>query len=364
MSSLPPGSDSDPAFLLPPDVARHLQVASLVIAGGLSVFIWDILEHLTDDYYLLFKQKFSFPTVMYFASRIASFVYVLGFTFFSTYPLALANCQTYVIAISVFYPIATGATSLLFVLRVRAIYGGAPLISWIFGFLWVCVLGTAVIVPISTRASAIGSLCIISDVPSYEGVPGTVVTIHDTSVFLAISCRLLLNHHNDRSREGKVQVLFRSLFRRANLHAFTEALLRDGQKYYMITVFSNVLTISMAYASTVNPIYRGMFSVPNIALTSILACRVHRNTKMHYASRSRDISLPVANNDSSGGRFTVPFSTDSYSMDTRRGATSTKTSLPPTIGATSITGVSKSFDFTQGPPRQMAVTPTAHDFKL
>ncbi|KAJ7604836.1 hypothetical protein DFH06DRAFT_1349094 [Mycena polygramma] len=291
--SLRPGLDSDLAFLLPPDVARQLQAASLVIAGGLS---------------------------------IASFVCVIGFTLFSS---------------------------------------GAPLISWIFGFLWLCVLGTDVIVPISTRASAIGSLCIISDVPSYEGVPGTIVTIHDTSVFLAISCRLLLNHHNDRSSGEKVQVLFRSLFRRANLHAFTEALFRDGQKYYMITVFSNVVTISMAYASSVNPIYRGMFSVPNIALTSILACRVHRNTKMHYDSRDiRDISLPVANNDSTGGRFTVPFSTDSYSMDTLRGATSTKTSLPPATGATSITGVPKSSDFTQGPPRQMPATPTTYEFKF
>ncbi|KAJ6562342.1 hypothetical protein B0H19DRAFT_1027132 [Mycena capillaripes] len=339
--SPPPGADADPALFLPPDVARELQVASLVLAGTTAVFIWDILDNLRDDYYLLFKRKIQIPTAMYFVSRIAAFVFVLGFTLVATYPLG--DCATAVKVFDCFYPIVSGATSLLFIFRVRAIYGGQLLVTWIFGFLWICVVGSALIIPLSTRASAIGSLCVISGVPAVEGVPGTFMTVHDTGVFLAISYRLLSNSHTEHTHGGKVQMLFRSLFRGANLHAFSEALFREGQKYYMISLISNVLTVSMAYASDLNPIYRTMFAIPNIALTSIMACRVYRNAKLHYV---KGPTLPLTD-DSGIGRFAVPLSPDdsSYSMTTLRGSQKDLPQRPPPRTSNSIAGVPGPWEF-------------------
>jgi hypothetical protein len=80
---LPPGADSDPTLLLGPDLARQLQVASLVFSGTVAVrgnvahfspnvpqvFIWDILDNLHDDISLLFKHKFGIPTAAYLVSR-------------------------------------------------------------------------------------------------------------------------------------------------------------------------------------------------------------------------------------------------------------------------------------------------------
>jgi hypothetical protein len=154
------------------------------------------------------------------------------------------------------------------------------------------------------------------------------MAVYDTSIFLAISYRLLANLHNERTPGEKIQFLFRDLFRGTNMHTFSNALFRDGQKYYMcvrsrltysimsgrnihiglffrrIAVLSNILTVSMVFASHVSPIYRGTFSIPNVALTSIMACRVYRNARLHNV-RSAGVSIPLSN--SSGGvRFAIP----------------------------------------------------------
>ncbi|KAJ7912309.1 hypothetical protein B0H13DRAFT_1613688 [Mycena leptocephala] len=300
---LPPGADSDPTLLLGPDLARQLQVASLVFSGTVAVFIWDILDNLHDDISLLFKHKFGIPTAAYLvSSRITSFAYVLGVTFFATYPLG--NCVVALITFDAFYPILSGATALLFFLRVRAVFGGQRLVNWFFGFFWIAVVGTAITIPIGTRGTNVGKLCIVTDVPSYLGVHRTTMAVYDTSIFLAISYRLLANLHNERTPGKRIQFLFRGLFRGTNMHTFSNALFRDGQKYYMIAVLSNILTVSMVFASHVSPIYRGTFSIPNVALTSIMACRVYRNARLHNV-RSAGGSIPLSN--SSGAvRFVVP----------------------------------------------------------
>jgi hypothetical protein len=63
------------------------------------------------------------------------------------------------------------------------------------------------------------------------------------------------------------------------LPAFSKTLFQDGQAYYLTTVTTNLMTVIMLYVSSVPITYRTMFSVPNIALMNIMACRVFRNTK-------------------------------------------------------------------------------------
>ncbi|KAJ6593120.1 hypothetical protein B0H19DRAFT_1365279 [Mycena capillaripes] len=198
--------------------ASTAKVPAKGIATGRLVFIWDILDNLVDDYHLFSKHKFRISGAVYLLSRIASFIYVLGFTLFAAYPLG--DCQAALVVFDCFVPVASGATALLFVFRV----------------------------------------------PSYLGIAGTTLTLHDTSVFFAISFRLLSNSHIEYTPGQRVQALFRG----ANLHALSKALLRDGQKYYMMTIIANVLMISMV----------------------IVACRVYRNAKLHYVHIPH-LSLPV-----------------------------------------------------------------------
>ncbi|KAJ7648778.1 hypothetical protein DFH06DRAFT_1209591 [Mycena polygramma] len=300
---------------IPPDLIRPLQVASYVFAGATAVIIWDILHHLKDDYSILFKHKFQISAVAYVLSRLASLTYVLGFTIFATYPLR--DCKTAVHAFNGFLPISVGSTGLLFFFRLRAIYNGQPLITRCFAFLWLCMLAASLTVPFGTTAAKIGAACIVTQIPSYQVANGITMTVYDTSVFLAISYRLLENSDVEHTPGERVHALFRG----PHLHTFSRALFRDGQKYYLITVITNGMTIAMVYSSRINPIYRGMLSIPNNAVINIMVCRVYRNVRLHYLHpRTPIISLPIAD-DSGIGRFTVPRNTDpeTFRLEERSG---------------------------------------------
>ncbi|KAJ6497369.1 hypothetical protein C8R45DRAFT_982680 [Mycena sanguinolenta] len=304
---------------LPPEIVRQVQVASLVFAGTTAVLIWDIFHHLVDDYYLLFKHKFRLSAAAYLVSRTASLIYVLGFTLFATYPLR--NCYAFEIAFDSFYPASTGATSLLFFIRVRAVYGGQRFVTYFFGFLWISVVVMSILVPIGTDSTKFGSSCIVTKIHSWVGAPGIVLTVHDTSVF-AISYRLLSNSHVEYTAGQRVGAFFRG----ANLHAFSKVLFRDGQLYYMLAGFMNVTVVCLVSSPHVSPVYQGMIAIPNIALTSIMACRVYRNAKLHYM-HILQMSMPTLGDSvMQTTRFTMPIDPQSASADL----------APPQPGVTSF----------------------------
>jgi hypothetical protein len=61
------------------------------------------------------------------------------------------------------------------------------------------------------------------------------MAVHDTSIFFAISYRLLA--HNESTSGQKIQVLLRGLFRGTHMHTFSSALFRDGQNYYLCVLY-------------------------------------------------------------------------------------------------------------------------------
>jgi hypothetical protein len=74
-----------------------------------------------------------------------------------------------------------------------------------------------------------------------------------------------------------------------------------------ITILSNTVTISLVYATGVSTIYHGTMSIPNVALTSIMACRVYRNATLHSRPRGMSVELSATSNSRSGPRrISVP----------------------------------------------------------
>ncbi|KAJ6527994.1 hypothetical protein DFH09DRAFT_1045624 [Mycena vulgaris] len=233
------------------------------------------------------------------ASRLASLIYTLGNTLFASYPLA--RCNTAFIVFNSFYPIAVSATALLFFFRVRAIYGGSHFVTVIFGFLSLAgvatsvTVATSVAVPISARATSFGNppqCVLLARHHPYSGSSGITLTIHATVVFFAISYRLVSNFtHAQQTRRDKVTELFSG----ANLPAFSKALFDEGQMYYMATVVSNIFTTVMVYVPNANPLYHGLLIIPNVTLTSIMACRVYRHTKLGFTRTGEELVLPTLN---------------------------------------------------------------------
>ncbi|KAJ7301962.1 hypothetical protein DFH08DRAFT_759861 [Mycena albidolilacea] len=289
---------------LPANIKSQIQVSACVFAGSSAVLVWDILHNLRNDYSLLFEHKVTLASGSYVVSRLASLIYALGLTLFASYPLPA--CNTAFLAFNSFYPITVTATAFLFFFRVRAIYRASRLATLIFGFLWLSVLATSTTIPISGRAISFGDRpqCIVAHGAAYNGSSGVTITVHDTIVFFAISYRLVSNFaQEDQTRGEKI----RGLFSGANLPAFSKALFNEGQMYYMITVVTNVITTAMVYIPTTRPLYRGLLVIPNVAVSSIMACRVYRNTKLGLTHGNMDLVLPTLNPSASESR-SIPLS--------------------------------------------------------
>jgi hypothetical protein len=143
------------------------------------------------------------------------------------------------IAFNSFYPVSSASTALLFFCRVRAVYDRQRCITWMFGILWICVVGGALTIPLASRATKIGSACVVEHLARYLISNGIATTVYDTSVFLAISFRLLANSRVEQTPRDKVRA---TLCGEANLYAFSQALFRDGQTYYLYVLSSRTHT--------------------------------------------------------------------------------------------------------------------------
>ncbi|KAJ7617812.1 hypothetical protein FB45DRAFT_840644 [Roridomyces roridus] len=285
---------------LPPQILSEIQLSGWVFVASSAVLVWDVLNSFADDYAILFKHKLRLSALAYASTKIASLVYVVGSTIFTTHPIP--DCHTAFLIFESFYPVVCFSISLLFFFRVRAIYGGDRSVTAVFGFLCACVLGGTMAVPISPRASLhpIGKICAITTPAPHVGAG--ILPANDTAVFLTISFRLLANSRTKQTRGESVKALFG--FQGLTLPAFSRALFTDGQKYFMVTVVSNLVTVCMVYIPGVSPVYHGMLTVPNIALSSIMACRVYRNTTLR-AFHEPSVSLETISQEA---MFTIPLS--------------------------------------------------------
>ncbi|KAJ7716391.1 hypothetical protein DFH07DRAFT_973911 [Mycena maculata] len=293
---------------LPASLARQIQVSAYVFSGSTAVLFWDILNNLRSDYYMLFKQKLHMTSAAYVVSRIASSVYVLGFTLFASYPLRA--CNTAHVVFDSFFPIAVSAAAYLFFSRVRAIYGGARLVSVVFGVLMLGVFGISMTIPIAGagNAIAVGEECLVVRIQAYSGTAGIMIMVYDTLVFLAISYRLVANFDMQQEKTINCNWVARAriLFSGSNLPAFSKSLFTDGQMYYLIAVIANVVTTLMVYVPDISAVYHGILVIPNVALTSIMACRVYRNTRL--IRNGREFSLPTLNSLSASRDIPIPLS--------------------------------------------------------
>ncbi|KAJ6497384.1 hypothetical protein C8R45DRAFT_1211284 [Mycena sanguinolenta] len=267
----------------PPDVEKQLQAARFLLLASSAVLTWDILINLTEDYEIFVNKPFQIAAAAYLVSRITSAAFVLGFVVFAAYP-GIHNCQTFIILLSSLVPFANGSISLIFFIRVRAAYDARRLITFLFGFLWLCVVGSGIVTSASgLQAESLNGMCVTTELPGTVTIPVIMLTVHDTSIFVAMSYRLLANTYDYEQYAGSRWRKLRVMVHGGNMPTFSKTLFRDGQYYYLIAAVTNLLTITMIYAPVGPTFLHGLLAIPNLALTSIMAGRVYRNVKLHTA---------------------------------------------------------------------------------
>ncbi|KAF9482245.1 hypothetical protein BDN70DRAFT_853708 [Pholiota conissans] len=267
-----------PLAFLEPEAAYQTAVSIYVTAASLGVLVWDILDNISEEYKVLFRNRINLSTLVYIGSRVGSLGYVLSSAIFTTAPTG--NCEVFEKVVDAWYPISLGCSALLFFFRVSAIYNRNRLVVAFFFMIWLGLLACTLFIPIGVLGTNIGNTkyCQDADVPPTAYAAIIAPLVHDTLVFIAISWRLTRNAHID-SDSGKLSEGFKVALLGKYLPQFTRGLLRDGQRYYLITLVSSLLTVVMAFDTSVPVPMRSMCATPNIVLVNIMACRVYRRTK-------------------------------------------------------------------------------------
>ncbi|KAF9045000.1 hypothetical protein BJ165DRAFT_1346363 [Panaeolus papilionaceus] len=274
---------------LPPDLAEQALLSRYSMIGACSVLIWDVLDNLRADRRLIRDYSIRFPTVVYFVSRIGA----LGFALSSVITVNLADiCKSSIakVLLGFFYPISAPSTSLLFLIRLRAVYNYHRGVSIVFTFLWLMLFAASMLFPFGFVLINIdpGRSCFVLDVHEFIIAPVVISVVYDTLVLLAVSWKLMHmeNTHTDRN----IRTGFRMLIFGDYLPAFSRAFLQDAQLYYAITVPVSMVTAITFFIPNSSLVVRVMFTLPNNVLLNIMACRVFRKTKLGLCTPDPDVS--------------------------------------------------------------------------
>ena len=123
------------------------------------------------------------------------------------------------------------STSLLFFFRVCALFhNNTPVIIFFF-VSWLAVLGGSITVTQGVKGMNIGptQYCINDKSESYVALAALMPLINDFLVFSATSYALMKNSYEDVT----IKTGFRILIFGQHLPAFSRAVLKDGQAYYL-----------------------------------------------------------------------------------------------------------------------------------
>ena len=190
-------------------------------------------------------------------------------------------------------------TSLLFFLRIRAVFERNPWVVAFFACSWLAVLGNSLSfivngVQMDTSLNS-SATCLNKEVNPFLTASTIISMINDTLVFLAITWRLFRNSYVPHTLRSGIRLVILGDY----LPKFSKAFLKDGQAYYLLAPFliylsclnwlqllffhriivtMNVIQVIMILLPSNPNVLKLILSVPIVVLMNVMACRVFRNT--------------------------------------------------------------------------------------
>ncbi|RDB22105.1 hypothetical protein Hypma_010778 [Hypsizygus marmoreus] len=276
------------AYLSPPE-AHQITISGYIAVGLLAALVWDILTHLDLEYKILFRSKISIPIVVYFLARL-TVLSSLFLVILSTDPLG-KHCPRLGEVVCVFYHVTYSATTLLFFLRLRAIFhGNRPVI--VVGFLlWLGSVGGALTSLITGGAGAVeiqpSNYCGLTPATTSVIAPPVTLAVFDTFVCFAISWRLLESVNNSKHSSSS---LWKRILLGRDMPALSRVLLQDGQVYYLVSLTSSLATVLISFLPGIPMAFR-YASAFNTIVVNAMACQVFRKTKYGMMTRAQPSTL-------------------------------------------------------------------------
>jgi len=262
---------------LPPGAADKYEVSRNVYLAILGALLWDMLSSLPEDWRLIQTSKPLPVLFAYFSARICALVAALLSVLVKTGPIT--NCGVLSLNERVFWVLATASSSYLFLKRVHAVFLQDRIVCHIFTLLWLATFGASLVVlpgPLNDYSELANTKhCVAHEMKSYVSTAFVVPVIFDALVFLAITYKIHMIHGTSKPRSWKALVCGDALPR------LSRAVLQGGQQYYLITTAFNLARPFLAFFPASNPVLKMTAStVPSMALTSVMACRLFRNLRL------------------------------------------------------------------------------------
>ncbi|PBK91720.1 hypothetical protein ARMGADRAFT_876994, partial [Armillaria gallica] len=250
------------------------KVSLCLYAATLGGYLWDVAVNLENDYQLLFKHRIRYPAVIYYMSRVFTLAYII--TSFAPRVADIPDCNAMYIALGICNVLTQTFTSLLFFLRVTAVWHKNRYVFFFFTILWLGVIAGAITVPVGIRGGHIGTTqqCINIRVPKYDQLSVIMPLIFDSCTFVAITCHILLYSCVEETARGRLRAFFGR-----GVPIISRNLLLGGQQYYLVAVCGNVICLIFIVVSGLPPAYRGMLTIPILAINNAVACILFRKIK-------------------------------------------------------------------------------------
>ncbi|KZP26738.1 hypothetical protein FIBSPDRAFT_696231, partial [Athelia psychrophila] len=188
--------------------------------------------------------------------------------------IAVTSCHRLNIVQGLFFMLSLASTSLLFFLRIRAVYANERYVGLFFGLLWVAILGLSVffVLGFHSEHAPQTQTCILTSVRGYSTAPSFLAVFLDTLGFLAISFRIVSSSTYGPTWRARAAAFISG----DGLYGFSEALLRSGQLHYFATFGLSISACVLVLTSNIPNEYHLLLWTPYLALSSSMACRTFR----------------------------------------------------------------------------------------
>ncbi|KAJ3567094.1 hypothetical protein NP233_g6582 [Leucocoprinus birnbaumii] len=192
-----------------------------------------------------------------------------------THPVDHCNAINYCIGVGCVLTISS--TTFIFLQRLRAVYSGNKRVQIIAILLWIGVVITMAFTVVDARSAHVPgtNYCAYMVVDRSLLANGVVFVAFDTFAFLAISYKIGYTHLDLEDGAGFVAAVSGRALPR-----LSQAVIRGGQQYYLITLCLQIPVLVLTAIPSVSPNLKLMLTFPLGCLAASMACRIFRNMKM------------------------------------------------------------------------------------
>lgn len=256
--------------------AEEVEITSYSSVAILTVFMWAWLICLPEEVTILRRKRLSLPIVAYFVARLACLgncicSVVLGTNLAVLSEALVGPSDPYNL---LFFWITQSTTSLLFLIRIWAVYRYSKYVRYAFCALWTAVAASPALILIGRAPN---DTCFIPHLPCWVWGPFTLpcmvaMLFYDTLVFIAVATAIYKNSV-DLTTDLSYMQRFKLLICGNGLYKASEMLLKSGQLYYGVTIGVQLLSTVSAFLGLK---YSQLIYMIFVPLSSVMACKVFR----------------------------------------------------------------------------------------